>query len=278
MTGKVEIIVGLVDKADRGVAGVNATTSLIDQYNTDKSGFALVNQNAQTGVAAIAAVTSIVQLTKGLVPFVNLSTNALAGTMVFLKITAQYKDNQTFDTGDVVSLVGNVAGVAAGFTLLVAGPAAAGVFAAVGVVATVYGIASSNTLNNLFNSTVLPIWNQYFKATPDALYPERWIAPNLTLVSLADIIALHGNRIAVSHWDPATNAVTISSVLRDDAESAGAGHGGGIIYGGGAVSPPVTVPIPDYPIGTIDISIESINGVSTQDNYGCCSGSQDGYY
>ncbi|MGF6591609.1 hypothetical protein [Pseudomonas sp. 2835] len=48
MTGKVEIIVGLVDKADRGVAGVNATTSLIDQYNTDKSGFALVNENAQT--------------------------------------------------------------------------------------------------------------------------------------------------------------------------------------------------------------------------------------
>lgn len=279
MTGKVEIIVGLVDKADKSATGLNAATSLVDLYNTDKGGFVLVNQSAQTGVAVVAAVTSIVQLTKGLVPFVNLSTNTVAGTMVFLKITAEYRQEGTFKTSDVVSLVGNVAGVVAGFTLLAGAAPAASLFAAVGIGASVYGIVTSGALKKLFDSTILPVWNQYFKTTPEAVYLEHWVAPDLTLVTLADIIALHGNRIAVNHWDPTTNEVTLSSTSLGGDELYGPGQGSsGVVYGGGGVTPPLVTPQPEYPIGRVDISIESINGVSTQDSYGCCTGSQDGYY
>ncbi|WP_323115184.1 hypothetical protein [Pseudomonas guariconensis] len=77
--------------------------------NSDKQGFALVNQSAQTG-AAVANVTSIVKLTAGLTPFLNLQTNTFAATIVLLKITAKYREDKGFDTGEVISLVGNLVG------------------------------------------------------------------------------------------------------------------------------------------------------------------------
>lgn len=64
MIKTLEIILGYVEKP---VAVGAAATSLTDQYNSDKSGFVLVNQSAQTG-AAVAGITSIVKLTAGLHP------------------------------------------------------------------------------------------------------------------------------------------------------------------------------------------------------------------
>ncbi len=84
MAKTLEIILGYVEKP---VAVGAASTSLTDQYNSDKSGFALVNQSAQAG-AAVAGVTSIVKLTAGFTPFLNIKANTLAATTVFLKITA----------------------------------------------------------------------------------------------------------------------------------------------------------------------------------------------
>ncbi|WP_422417109.1 hypothetical protein [Pseudomonas sp. GZD-222] len=275
MAGKVEIFVGLVGKADKNVGIANAGTSVIDQYTTDKKGFELVNQSAQTGVSVVATVTSIVQLTKGFVPFLNIQTNALAGTMMFLKITAEYKGNTKFKTGDAVSLVGNVAGIAAGITLLVAGPGlAASAFVAAGVVTSLYGIFTSEAVTNFFNSTVLPVWNQNFKNKPSATYPDYWVAPDLKLVPLAEIIARYGNQVAVSHWDPRVNTVKVSRGLRGGGAS-GSVPGGS--YAGGSVMPPLVIPRPERPSENIDIFIESING-QPQDGYGCCSGSQDGYH
>lgn len=278
MAGKIEIIVGLVDKTDKGVGGTYASTSLIDQYHTNKNGFELVSQSSQTGVAVVAAVTSIVQLTKGFVPFLNVQTNAVAGTMVFLKITAQYKEKGTFDEGDLVSLVGNVTGVVAGITLLVGSGSAASVFIAAGVGASVYGIVKSQAMSNLFNSMVLPIWNQYFRDTPNVSYQDYWVAPDLKLVPLAEIIATYRNQIAVSHWDPRVDSVTLSSGSYHDDVTSDTGLGGDVIQGGGIPFPPLTIPKPERPIENIEISIESINGQSTQDGYGCVSGTQDGYH
>ena len=119
MSGKVELFVGYVDK---GVVAGAGGTSVVDQFDSDKSGFALVNQGAQTA-AVIAGVTSIVKLTDGFVPFLNIATHTLAGTITFLKISAEYKTNQTFQDGDVINLVGNVAGVLGGMTLLAGFPA-----------------------------------------------------------------------------------------------------------------------------------------------------------
>jgi len=276
MAGKVEIIVGLVEKADKHVGYASAGTSLIDQYNTDKKGFELVNQSTQSGAAAVATVTSIVQLTKGFVPFLNVQTNAVAGTVVFLKITADYKRGQ-FNAGDVVSLVGNVAGVAAGFTFLVAGATAASGFVAVAVVASLAGIVTSEAMKNLLNSTVLPVWNNYFKDKPSATYPDYWVAPDLKLVPLSEIIARYGKKIAVNHWDPRTQTVKLSSAVGVSTVPSGAGQGGGGRFGGGVVFPPSTNPTP-RPLDEIEIFIESINGKPVQDSYGCVSGSQDGYH
>ena len=46
MARTIEIILGYVDKL---VGAAAAGASLVDQYNSDKTGFALVNQSAQTG-------------------------------------------------------------------------------------------------------------------------------------------------------------------------------------------------------------------------------------
>ena len=51
MIKTLEIILGYVEKP---VAVGAAATSLTDQYNSDKSGFVLVNQSAQTGAAVPA--------------------------------------------------------------------------------------------------------------------------------------------------------------------------------------------------------------------------------
>lgn len=48
MARKVEVILGYVEKP--GVVGA-ASTSVIDQYNSDKHGFDLVNQGTQTSAA-----------------------------------------------------------------------------------------------------------------------------------------------------------------------------------------------------------------------------------
>ena len=47
MARTIEIILGYVDKP---VGAAAAGASLVDQYNSDKTGFALVNQSAQTGL------------------------------------------------------------------------------------------------------------------------------------------------------------------------------------------------------------------------------------
>lgn len=159
MSKKFEIILGYVDKP---VAVGGAAASLTDQYNTDKSGFSLVNQTAQTG-ATVASVISIVKLTAGFTPFLNIKAYTLAATTVFLKITAEYKTNQKFDNGDVLSLIGNVAGIVASITLLAGASGPALVFTGVGVTATAAGIVTSDAVKNLYQSLILPVVEKHFR-------------------------------------------------------------------------------------------------------------------
>ncbi len=55
MIKTLEIILGYVEKP---VAVGAAATSLTDQYNSDTSGFVLVNQSAQTGAAVAGVINS----------------------------------------------------------------------------------------------------------------------------------------------------------------------------------------------------------------------------
>ncbi|WP_428626265.1 hypothetical protein [Pseudomonas kermanshahensis] len=69
---------------------------------------------------------------------------------MLLKITAQYRTDQTFENGDVLSLVVNVAGIVGGITLLAGAGSVAGVFTAVGVGANALGMLNSDVANNLY--------------------------------------------------------------------------------------------------------------------------------
>ena len=126
MTNRVEIFVAMVDRVGKPGFQAGAASAIHDQFNTDKEGFSLVVQIAQT-TTAVASVLSVTRMTAGAVPFINIVTNSLAGTVTFLKIVAEYRENQKLNYGDVVSLVGNVAGVVAGFALLSGAPPGGGI-------------------------------------------------------------------------------------------------------------------------------------------------------
>lgn len=237
MARTVEIILGYVEAP---VAAGAAATSIADQYDSDKSGFDLVNQSAQTG-AAVAGVTSIVKLTAGFTPFLNIKTNTLAATTVLLKITARYKTKQEFETGDVLSLIGNVAGIVGGITLLAGASSAAVAFTAVGVGANAFGVFNSDVAKKLYHSAIIPVLEKYFVADTNAVFPDYWVAPDLTLASLNQIIASYSGGIAVSQWNPDTHDVSLGS-NSVYIFGVGAGSGGGYIQGdsGGSQVIPLT--------------------------------------
>lgn len=265
MIKTLEIILGYVEKP---VAVGAAATSLTDQYNSDKSGFVLVNQSAQTG-AAVAGITSIVKLTAGFTPFLNIKVNTLAATTVFLKITAQYKTDQKFEKGDVLSLVGNVAGIVGSISLLAGAGTPAVIFTAVGVGANALGILNSDAATNLYHSFISPVVQKHFVANTNATYPDYWVAPDLALASLAQISAIYAGRVAVTQWNPDTQGVLLGSDLSHLYGISGGGGGGYIEpdFGGG----PMVFPLPELPRWNIDIGpIEIIppgGGVGGVDRY-----------
>ncbi|MGC7837082.1 hypothetical protein ACPZMI_01200 [Pseudomonas wayambapalatensis] len=261
MARSVEIILGYVDTP---VGAGAAASSLIDQYNSDKKGFSLVNQSAQTG-AAVASVTSIVRLTAGFTPFLNIKTNTLAATTVLLKITAEYRQDQKFDSGDVLSLVGNVAGVVGSVALLAGSGPVAVVLTGVGVFTNVAGVVGSDAAKNLYDSLLSPVLEKYFVADPGVAYPDYWVAPDLTLASLGQISAAYSGRIAVSNWDPDTQVVLLGSDHSHTYGVMGGSGGSGYVENGAGpgqvVEPsgnsigvgPLIFPVPESPGWSIDI-------------------------
>lgn len=299
MAGKVDVIVGVVDRVGTGVGHANAGTSLVDQFNTDKTGFSLVSQSLQTGATVTASVTSIVALTQGMVPFLSIPTNMLAGTVTFLKISADYKRDEEFQLGDVLSLVGNVVGVAAGFTLLAVGSSlTASLFIAAGAAVGLIGVFSSGAVKDLYNNLAGPVIERYLKNAHDSAYSGHWLAPDLQLVPFDMITGVYSGKVAAVHWSSANDSVTVSSSefaiapapkpvpkpkpapapapIPVPSPSPGAGAGQAVTYGGGGTRP-IVVPLPEGPIARIDIGpLES--PTARQDSYGCISSTQDGYH
>ncbi|MDD2150858.1 hypothetical protein NPS52_09440 [Pseudomonas putida] len=107
MSTRAELIVAVIDKTAKPVNNAGAAAAIHDQFNSDKTGFSLVIQAAQT-TTAIASVISITHFAVGAVPFINIVTNTLSGTVTFLKIAADFKEGAEIKRGDVISLAGNV--------------------------------------------------------------------------------------------------------------------------------------------------------------------------
>ena len=86
MAHRVSIFVGLVVRAETPTAAAASAAGLVDAFNANPSGFALVNQHAQT--AAIVANVAAITVQASPVAFINVATNSFADATV--KIIKKY--------------------------------------------------------------------------------------------------------------------------------------------------------------------------------------------
>lgn len=175
----------------------------------------MVNQSLQAG-AALANVLSIVKITSAFVPFLNVAVNLTAGTTTFLKIvaddqrSAEEKKNSN-SNGDYFSLVGNVAGVVAGFAVLAGAVPLAGLFTGVGVVAALAGLINSDSAKKIHDSVLVPLLANNFGDNLETSYPDHFVSPDMRLVSRATIDSDHAGMIAAIRINPETGEVSIGS-------------------------------------------------------------------
>lgn len=197
MSNKFEIFVAIVNKVEKPGFQAGAAAAIHDQFKTDNQGFSLVVQGSQTA-GAIAAVLAVEKMTHSAVPFINIATNTLAGSVTFLKIVAEYKSDKKLNHGDIVSLVGNVAGIVAGFVLLAGFPAAATAFTAIALGATLFGAYKSQLAQDI-NEKIKPLFEMLVKNDIVQEPPESFIAPDLTIRDVPSINQLFAGRVTSFH-------------------------------------------------------------------------------
>jgi len=286
MTTRIELFVAVVDGVAKPVNQTAGAAAIHGQFNTHQKGFSLVVQTTQTA-SAIASVLSVSQLTTGAVPFINIVTNTLAGSVTFLKIVAEYKSDATFNTGDLVTLTGNAAGVIASFAILAGAPYAGAAFTAVAVATALAGIYDSSLAKAIHNK-IAPIFPNIYNYDSTGVHDTPFIAPDLTLAPANAIMLNHQSLIATVNWNPDTSEVTLGTrILRplDDTTLMGPS-------GGSSSSVPSFRPTISPDGASITMIIESLNGVKSpdpapslttpidekQDSYACCNGAQQDQY
>lgn len=268
MAGKAEIILGVIND---GVSIGSSATAVADQFVTNQSGMVLLNQSAQTG-AVIASVTSVTKLAGPYVPIINMPANIVAGTITFMKIGVDIRDGAEFNKGDMVSLVGNIAGVIGTMAVLVgAGPGLVGVLTIISIGAGLYSIKNAELVENIIISG-----SKFFRTRPSSNYLDYLCAPDMKIVDRNTLRMGYANRMLSCNWISATGELLPSSVFFPDENNPGGGRSAGGIAFGGAPGPIVTVP----PRGVANVGISIIVGGNTYDagdQYGCCTGTSDGY-
>lgn len=304
MSTRAELIVAVIDKTAKPVNNAGAAAAIHDQFNSDKTGFSLVIQTAQT-TTAIASIVSITHFAVGTVPFINIVTNTLSGTVTFLKIAADFKEGAVIKRGDVISLIGNVAGIVASFAILAGAPFIAGGATVFGISATVYSIVSSDLAEATYDK-MAPLFTSLSNQGDLTGLDAPQIAPDFTFASPEQILSTHQGMITTVNWNPGSSEITLGTTLLSfpesnqtdtnitGSESSGSTQPPPLIGNSGSNSAAPTTP-PDIPApdATLTISIESIGGVKSpdpepsitvpiqdnQDNHICCSGGQqDQYY
>ncbi|KAI2675283.1 hypothetical protein [Pseudomonas sp. TNT3] len=263
MAGKAEIFVGVIND---GVTVGSGATAVSDQFLVNGSGMVLLNQSAQTG-AVIASVTSVTKLAGPYVPIVSMPANIVAGTITFLKIGIDFRDGAEIKTGDIVSLVGNVAGVIA--TMAILGGAAPALVAGLGVVtiiAGLYSIVESDTFKNITANAA-----KFFEGAVLDSYLDYVCAPDMQIVHRNTLRDAYGDKMLSCNWISETGELMLSGVAVPTDNI-----GGGGLYVPVVPVLPITPPdiVPVVTIGPLEIDDGSgDNG----DEYGCCSSGSDGY-
>ncbi|HDS1710516.1 TPA: hypothetical protein ACHTCR_001712 [Pseudomonas putida] len=286
MSKRFEIFVAMVDRIGKSGFNAGAAAAVHDQFNTDNQGFSLVVQTAQTS-SAIASVLSVTQMTAGAVPFLNIVTNTLAGTVTFLKIVAESKPGKEPNYGDYINLVGNVAGVVAGFALLAGAPLTAGVFTGVALGASLVGTYNSELAKNIATA-IAPIMSSLKSHDISNETGTSILSPSLEITDPDAIKSHFGGLIQVITWHPDTLEIQLDTRKLDLFQINNGAQS--LIYGG--VNLPVQPPLPTGGGATITLGIESINGqppvgpppsITTiigggQDKYACCTAPQQDKY
>ena len=175
---RLEMIVGYLSPV---LARGTAATALVDQFNSNREGFELISQGAQTS-ASVASIVSITAITPGFIPFVSITANVFAGTLTFLKITAEVKEGKPIQSGDAFALIGNVAGVVAGVFILGGISTGAVVVGGLAIMAGVGSLIQSDAAKNLYKMVVQPLFDRYFQDKSESDYPNHWVSPDLQLV------------------------------------------------------------------------------------------------
>ncbi|KXK71361.1 hypothetical protein BC89_08295, partial [Pseudomonas monteilii] len=209
------------------------------------------------------------------------------GTVTFLKIVAEYQPNDEPNVGDYVSLVGNVAGVVAGFAILVGAPWVAGTFTAISLGTSLFGTYNSELAKQI-QTAITPIIDALIKhdITKESATPV--LAPSLVITDPQSIRDHFGGLIQVITWNPNTLEIKLDTRTLESFTITPP-----IIQHGG-INPPIAPPTPPATGGgaTITVGIESINGQSPagpipsittvvgggQDKYACCSAPQQDKY
>lgn len=266
MAGKAEIFVGFVND---GVTVGSGATAVSDQFIVNGEGMVLLNQAAQAG-AVIASVTSVTKLAGPYVPIVSMPANMIAGTITFLKIGIDIREGRGIETGDVLSLVGNVAGVIA--TMAVLGGASPALIVGMGattIITGIYSIVGSEIYKAITNNAA-----DFFKSNPSVYYFDYVCAPDMKIVHKDALRAEYNNQMLSCNWMSETGELVLSSAPVPDE----GGGGVGFVPPTNPVlptPPPDTVPV--ITIGPLDFGDGNTGGDDNGDEYGCCTSGSDGY-
>ena len=274
MAGKAEIIVGVLND---GVTIGAGAAAVADQFIVNSDGMVLLNQSAQAG-AVVASVTSVTKLAGPYVPIISMPANIVAGTITFLKIGIDVREGEGISDGDVVSLVGNVAGVIGTMTVLAGASAGlVGFFTLVSVSAGLYSIRESQSVDKIIKSA-----RDFFVNNPSDNYLDYVCAPDMRIVDRNTIRMAYANMMLSCNWKSDTGELLPSSVVVPDEPDKRGGGGGGSGFIRGTYSPPgPTIPSPAPPphdVANVGISIIVAGKTyDAGDQYGCCTGTSDGY-
>lgn len=274
MAGRAEIIIGVIN--DGATVGSGAT-AIADQFIVNKQGMELVSQTAQTG-AVIASIASVTTLAGPYVPIISMPGNTIAGTITFLKVGVDIREGRKISSGDVLSLVGNVAGIIATFTVLVGtGSTLVAVAVAVSAVAGLLSIIGSETFDRVVRSA-----GDFFGNNPSDNYLDYVCAPDMRIVDRNTIRMAYANMMLSCNWMSDTGELLPSSVVVPDEPDKRGGGGGGSGFISGTYSPPgptISSPAPPpHDVANVGISIIVAGKTyDAGDQYGCCTGTSDGY-